>query len=114
MVLSVLFSHNWNCKLPEYGTPVNLGELARINPSETIKTPEGLALLRLDTGIWAEKDIEALFRKFSAWTDALLLTFHTKTGRVFTTIRRWTPDKQEYYWRNIGSLFEVVLTEGTR
>jgi len=30
---------------------------------------------------------------------------------VFTTIRRWTKEKERYYRENIGKRFEVVMTD---
>ena len=48
---------------------------------------------------------------------ALLLIFQKPTQgmkafNVFTTIRRYTGEKQRYYRSMIGKVFDVVITEG--
>ena len=39
----------------------------------------------------------------------LLLYFMDDKGRLFTTIRRWTPAKWEYYFKNQGCGFELRI-----
>lgn len=43
--------------------------------------------------------------------EAIILTFiHIKTGQIFTTIRRYTPSKAEYYRSSIGETFLLQRT----
>jgi hypothetical protein len=45
--------------------------------------------------------------------EAIILTFvHIKTGQLFTTIRRYTPSKAEYYRSEVGEIFRMVKTNG--
>lgn len=44
-------------------------------------------------------------------TDLILLIFkHTNSDRVFTTIRRYTPEKWDYYKKSEGQDFKIVFT----
>lgn len=43
--------------------------------------------------------------------ELLCLLFFSKNGELFTTLRSWTPEKEEYYKRMTGSWFEVVVNE---
>lgn len=45
-------------------------------------------------------------------TDLLILFFKEPlTYRLFTTIRRWTPEKEKYYKSKIGKSFKIEFTE---
>jgi hypothetical protein len=37
----------------------------------------------------------------------LILLFHGNLSIPFTTIRRWTEEKQKYYWGSIGKIFNI-------
>lgn len=41
----------------------------------------------------------------------LMLIFQHPAGGLFTTIRRETPEKLEYYQGAVGDFFEVVINE---
>ena len=41
----------------------------------------------------------------------ILLFQHIRTGRVFTTVRRWTQKKERYYTSCRGELFEALVEE---
>lgn len=43
-------------------------------------------------------------------TDLILLIFAQPT-KIFTTIRRYTPNKWEYYKKNVGQMFKIVIQE---
>jgi len=43
-------------------------------------------------------------------TDLLVLLFQDSDG-LFTTIRRWTPQKETYYRGAIGEQFQIVIEE---
>jgi len=43
-------------------------------------------------------------------TDLLVLLFQDSDG-LFTTIRRWTPQKETYYREAIGEQFQIVIEE---
>ena len=42
----------------------------------------------------------------------LLLLLITKSGQLWTTIRKWHVQKEAYYTDNIGLLFEIVISGG--
>lgn len=43
-------------------------------------------------------------------TDLILLIFQSiDTHSIFTTIRRWTPNKFKYYKSKEGEIFEIVV-----
>ena len=42
-------------------------------------------------------------------TDLLVLLFCNGKNDLFTTIRRWTPKKEDYYRSKMGEEFEVVI-----
>ncbi len=33
------------------------------------------------------------------------------TPKIFTTIRRWTPEKEKYYHTSMGETFEIIIEE---
>ena len=43
--------------------------------------------------------------------DLLLLLLLTNTGQLWTTIRRHTWDKYEYYQTKVGEQFEILIKE---
>jgi hypothetical protein len=40
----------------------------------------------------------------------IIITIYT-TGKIWTTIRRWTPSKEQYYKAMIGQEVEIEITE---
>jgi hypothetical protein len=110
---AVSFSHNWNHKIGEQENQTykaRLVSVVKISPMELIKKPEGLALLRLDTGYENPMKIEQTFSNFRSWEIALLLTFYDSANdRIFTTIRSYNPDKAVYYNNKIGQEMEIIL-----
>ena len=43
-------------------------------------------------------------------TELIILLFHSHdTNTIFTTIRRWTQGKENYYRNQIGKLFKLVI-----
>jgi hypothetical protein len=49
--------------------------------------------------------------KLPANGDVLVLIFiHKQTGRLFSTIRRWTAEKERWYTANIMQGFQMVYT----
>ena len=42
-------------------------------------------------------------------TDLLILLLHADTGQVFTTVRRWTPQKEKYYRALRGQEFLIQI-----
>jgi len=41
----------------------------------------------------------------------ILLMLKSKAGLLWTTIRRWTPEKEQYYRRLVGQVVECEVTE---
>jgi hypothetical protein len=44
-------------------------------------------------------------------TEVLVLLFFSKNGELFTTIRRFTPEKETYYKSVVGKWFRVIIKE---
>ncbi len=44
-------------------------------------------------------------------TDLLVLLLIADDGRVFTTVRRWIPKKEEYYRSKMGQEFDIVIED---
>lgn len=36
------------------------------------------------------------------------------SSELWTTVRRWTPEKEKYYRSNIGNLFEIEINEAKK
>lgn len=51
-------------------------------------------------------------------TDLLVLLFRPyttiKNSGLFTTIRRWTPEKEKYYQSKTGKIFDVIVQDKTK
>jgi hypothetical protein len=43
--------------------------------------------------------------------ELLCLLFFSKNGELFTTLRRWTPSKEEFYKSMVGKWFKVIIGE---
>jgi hypothetical protein len=44
-------------------------------------------------------------------TEVLVLLFFSKNGELFTTVRRYTPEKERYYQSLVGKWFRVIIRE---
>lgn len=44
-------------------------------------------------------------------TDLIVLVFLRRNNTLYTTVRRWTPEKEKYYRAKVGELFKVVRTD---
>ena len=103
-ILKIKFSHDYE-KLPEdwEGTQAVLLGMEIIPDMDNWKKrfPQ---LIELDTKFRGEEGHYNLDFK-----EGILLFFiHLNTARLFTTIRRYTPYKQEYYENNIFKSFIMV------
>ena len=49
---------------------------------------------------------EKLIIKFDRWWKKI-----KNSSGLFTTIRRFTPDKKRFYKENIGKVFDIVVTD---
>ena len=101
----IKFSHNYeklkNIKVDE---PVVLIEALFVNTkdlTDEFKTYDAQYLTEDGVSFYDLKDM-----------DALILIFIDVHGNIFTTIRRQTPSKNEYYLTSIGSKFQVVINKG--
>ena len=65
--------------------------------------------LKYDTSYW---DFKLGWQNYdlSRLKNVLILYFYSNNS-VFTTIRRWTPQKEDYYKSKIGETFEIVIKE---
>jgi len=109
-ILKIKFSHDYE-KLPEdwEGTQAVLLGMEIIPDMDNWKKrfPQ---LIELDTKFRGEEGHYNLDFK-----EGILLFFiHLNTARLFTTIRRYTPYKQEYYENNIFKSFIMVRLNETR
>lgn len=97
--LTIKFSHdyeklpaNWegeNAYLMSIGMPIHLEDQTR-------------AFLEYDTAIMGGGNYP-----LPAKGKYLLLLFAMEAGTVFTTIRRWTQEKEAYYRKNLGNKFRL-------
>jgi len=109
-ILKIKFSHDY-AKLPENweGTQAGLIGIQIIPDMDNWKKrfPQ---LIAVDTMFRGEEGHYELNFK-----EGILLFFiHLNTARLFTTIRRYTPYKQEYYENNIFKSFTMVRLNETR
>ena len=111
----IKFSHDYN-KLPAYnwdGQEALLVGVCRVK----IANMEGLSpeFLKYDTRIrktMIDQEIDFFPLDFE---DALILSFiHLKSGAPFTTIRRHTEEKADYYRGSLGRLFFMKYTGEAR
>lgn len=56
------------------------------------------------------KIVDAGFYKLTS-KENLVLIFKTFNGKIFTTVRRSTPEKRDYYKSKIGKQFQVEYVE---
>lgn len=81
-----------------------------------IKTAKLLQVLPVDLSDITQEmiDFDTDFGKYSLPPKGayLMLIFQKSAGDLFTTLRRETPAKREYYTRNIGQIFEIEVSVG--
>lgn len=100
----ITFSHKYY-KIPNYVTCATLCFITKTTIQELSKT-----FLDYDTVFITEGGVGHY--DLSNLKDVIILTFLPGSGNsLFTTIRRWTPQKEEYYRSKIGQLFEIVIKE---
>ena len=100
----IKFSH-WYSKLNgiDFSEPVIL---IRIEEIDNIKQlPENF--LVYDTVYW--KDGKKHYYPLKQNQKYIVLYFKDNKGLLFTTIRRYTPRKFQYYFENQGCEFEIIL-----
>ena len=97
------FSHDYE-KLPKYweDTIALLLGVARIADMDSLKLciPQ---LIKTDTMFRGEEGHYSLDFK----EGIILSFFHLNSNTLFTTIRRYTPEKFKYYKLNTGEIFEM-------
>jgi hypothetical protein len=73
----------------------------------------GEEFVKYDTAYWVDPDNVGYYKLPKTDLLLLLLQTHSLTGnsRLFTTIRRWTPKKEDYYRSKIGEGFKIVIAE---
>jgi len=102
------FSHDY-MKLPVKwdGTQAILIGMQHIEDMERFKKrlPQ---LIRMDTMFRGEEGFYPLTFK----EGLILVFFHLNSGTLFTTIRRFTKEKSEYYQREELEIFELIRVYG--
>jgi hypothetical protein len=111
----IKFSHEY-VKLPYLDMEVTLISVQRIKDFQSFATKcDGFILY--DTTYFGDNEYQVY--DLSKLKDALILTFYYEfrfqdirdvRGVCFTTIRRWTPNKEKYYNEKIGEKFYTIYT----
>lgn len=105
--LQIKFSSDYN-KLPrnwEGDMAVLLG-LSHIEDFDSIRSM-AMNFVEYDTQFYNSNESYPI-----GFREAIILFFWDITkGKLFTTIRRYTPEKFKYYSSNFGQLFEMVRVE---
>ena len=96
MSLKITFSHRYK-KLQALGSSRSAGLVAVLNVNLEELSP---AFIAFDT----DNGTYPLPKKGKY----MLLLFIGALG-MFPTLRRWTPQKEEYYRKNVGAMFSVEL-----
>lgn len=106
----IKFSHDY-LKIPEYiknllndlkGTEFVSVTLLEVFVVDKISEP----LIEYDTVYQDPKT--GRFEMYKLPKGKVLVLLFEKDFNVFTTIRRWTPEKEKYYKEGIGESFELV------
>ena len=58
-----------------------------------------------------EDETEDGYYSLDKLKDVLVLCLAHEDGTLFSTIRRWTPDKSEYYHKAVGEWFRLLKTQ---
>ena len=99
----IKFSHNYckfGIKIPKTAI---LREAFRVKKDTLHKD-----FINWDTAYWGSES--RIVEHYSLdFKDAIILLFNDENGKVWTTIRRWTPRKEEYYRNARGEEFEVIV-----
>lgn len=108
---TIKFSHNY-FKLKG----VKKAELIAVRRVDNLK---GLSagFLNFDTEYWNEEKKTSEFYFLESSKPYIILFFFAENipersefvGFIFTTIRRWTPEKEAYYNSLIGKEFDVIV-----
>jgi hypothetical protein len=98
----IKFSHNY-FKLPVIIKPAVLLAVHRVKLEKLPKD-----FIDYDTAYSLGKGAETGYYPLPEKGDYILLLLWGQRG-LFTTLRRWTPDKQAYYEKLEGETIEVVI-----
>lgn len=100
----IKFSHNYKKLRNRFGKAVKQAKLLHVFPIN-------LSEMRED---FRKYDADGIF-SLGETGSFIVLLFLKKDGspfpNVFTTIRRATVDKMVYYEKNVGVVFDLILTE---
>lgn len=100
--LKIKFSHYYP-KLPENCDKATLIQIFMVKQSEKLSKH----FVEYDTKYYDDQD---RYYKLPNGK-VLILLFLAVDGTLFTTIRRWTPNKETYYNNNIGHDFKIVVLD---
>ncbi len=92
----IKFSHDYD-KLQGMGRTPTLIQVLKINYTDLSRW-----MIRYDAKIYGSDEMYPIPKD-----DLILLIFQSGTNKIFTTIRRYTPSKFEYYKNLEGSVFEI-------
>lgn len=97
----IKFSHDYY-KLPApYANVVRLLQVMRVDPKTLSKS-----FVEYDTEYPPGKQ----FYELPA-SECILLFFMAHRNQLFTTIRRYTPEKWDYYSKSVGEDFTLVISK---
>lgn len=106
----IKFSH-WYEKLNHiYNTNCKHKECVLLAIFKTHRKDLHEQFVRYDTEFWDELSMK---HYELPKTDLLVLLFVSNVNgySLFTTTRKWTPQKEQYYKSKVGKLFEVEITK---
>ena len=102
---TIKFSHSYS-KMDCNTETAGLMFLSVCDVSELHKS-----FVEYDTKYWnPEMEDKAYYELPKTGKVIVLLLYDEKNFIVFTTIRRWTPEKEVYYRSQVGKLFRIEIT----
>lgn len=96
--MKIKFSYPFS-KLFIRSTPIDQAKLLQVIRIDISEITQELRDFDTDNGVW----------KLPAKGPYLLLIFQKEKSSVFTTLRRETPEKLEYYTRAVGQWFDIEI-----
>lgn len=120
MVNQIKFSHQY-IKMFALEPEAVLISVTRIKDFKAFAQEHSM-FIRYDTAFYGRKAVVGEPKTYSYYDlgdidDAIILVFYmgmealAEHGRVFTTIRKWTYEKEMYYTDKIGEQFELVFVK---
>lgn len=105
-MITVKFSHRYN-KMPKFFENTKLMQVLVIDRKDLTKEFE-LYDTAYEEGYM---DKVTKYYELPKWGKLIILFFKTE-DQLWTTMRYWTPQKEDYYKSHVGEEVEIALTVG--